>query len=70
MGAPLRVLAPWAVLLLALQLTGASHVIHRSLEDEPAPPSVPASIISPLLRTGYHFQPPRNWINGMVATLL
>nr|CAB3446800.1 unnamed protein product [Digitaria exilis] len=46
-------LAPWALLLLlALQL-----------EAEAAPPSVPSSIVSPLLRTGYHFQPPRNWIN-------
>jgi hypothetical protein len=66
------VLAPWAVVLvlvLALRLAGASHVIHRSLEAE-APPSVPASIVSPLLRTGYHFQPPMNWINGMLATCL
>ncbi|KAF8693315.1 hypothetical protein HU200_038703 [Digitaria exilis] len=67
MGTPQRVLvlAPWALLLLALQLAAASHVIHRSLEAEAAPPSVPSSIVSPLLRTGYHFQPPRNWINGM-----
>ncbi|GJN21217.1 hypothetical protein PR202_gb08678 [Eleusine coracana subsp. coracana] len=64
MGALLRVLAPWAVLLLALQLVSASHVIHRSLEDDAAPPSVPPSIVSPLLRTGYHFQPPKNWINA------
>ncbi|KAF8686639.1 hypothetical protein HU200_043466 [Digitaria exilis] len=61
MGTPQRVLllAPWALLLLlALQL-----------EAEAAPPSVPSSIVSPLLRTGYHFQPPRNWINGMLAIL-
>ncbi|OEL12800.1 Beta-fructofuranosidase, cell wall isozyme [Dichanthelium oligosanthes] len=65
MGTPGRVLAPWALLLLlALQLAGASHAIHRSLEAEAAPPSVPASIVSPLLRTGYHFQPPKNWINA------
>ncbi|CAD6244459.1 unnamed protein product [Miscanthus lutarioriparius] len=64
MGTRQRVLAPWAVLLLALRLAGASHVIHRSLEAEAAPPSVPASIVSPLLRTGYHFQPPMNWINA------
>nr|CAB3449953.1 unnamed protein product [Digitaria exilis] len=54
MGTPQRVLLlpPWALLLLlALQL-----------EAEEAPPSVPSSIVSPLLRTGYHFQPPRNWI--------
>jgi hypothetical protein len=64
MGTRQRVLAPWAVLLLALQVAGASHVIHRSLEAEAAPPSVPASIVSPLL------QPPMNWINGMLATSL
>ncbi|KAK8462304.1 hypothetical protein SEVIR_1G184800v4 [Setaria viridis] len=69
MGTPQRVLAPWAVLLLALQLAGASHVIHRSLEAEAAPPSVPASIVSPLLRTGYHFQPPMNWINDPNAPM-
>jgi hypothetical protein len=61
------------LLLTALQLAGASHVVvHRSLEAEAAaaPPSVPASIVSPLLRTGYHFQPPMNWINGTLATYL
>lgn len=62
MGTLQWVLGPWA-LLLVLQLAGASHVIHRSLEAEAAPASVPASIVSPLLRTGYHFQPPMNWIN-------
>ncbi|XP_066321729.1 beta-fructofuranosidase, cell wall isozyme-like [Miscanthus floridulus] len=69
MGTRQRVLAPWAVLLLALQLAGASHVIHRSLEAEGAPASVPASIVSPLLRTGYHFQPPMNWINDPNAPM-
>ncbi|KAJ1279392.1 hypothetical protein BS78_04G152700 [Paspalum vaginatum] len=72
MGTRHRVLAPWAVLLLALQLAGASHVIHRSLEaaaEAAAPSSVPASIVSPLLRTGYHFQPPRNWINDPNAPM-
>ncbi|TVU29841.1 hypothetical protein EJB05_21429, partial [Eragrostis curvula] len=63
MGSLHRALAPWAVLLLALQLAGASHVVHQSLEVEAAAPSVPASLVSPLLRTGYHFQPPKNWIN-------
>ncbi|KAL6883394.1 hypothetical protein ACP4OV_010808 [Aristida adscensionis] len=60
-----RLLGPWpaALLLLALQLAAASHAVRRSLEDEAATASVPASIVSPLLRTGYHFQPPRNWIN-------
>ncbi|KAF0934246.1 hypothetical protein E2562_023608 [Oryza meyeriana var. granulata] len=63
MGTQLWPLAPWALLLL-LQLAGASHVVHRSLEAEQESGSVPASIVSPLLRTGYHFQPPMNWING------
>ncbi|KAG2658852.1 hypothetical protein PVAP13_1KG316000 [Panicum virgatum] len=72
MGTPQRVLlAPWALLaVVALQLAGASHVIHWSLEAEAAPPpSVPASIVSPLLKTGYHFQPPRNWINDPNAPM-
>ncbi|KAF7062488.1 hypothetical protein CFC21_069082 [Triticum aestivum] len=62
MGTPKWVVAPLALLLL-LQLAGASHEVRRSLEAEAASPSVPASILSPLLRTGYHFQPPMNWIN-------
>nr|ABB77250.1 cell wall invertase BObetaFRUCT2 [Bambusa oldhamii] len=62
MGAQQWALGPWALLLL-VQLAGASHVVHRSLEAAAAPASVPASIVSPLLRTGYHFQPPMNWIN-------
>uniref|UniRef100_A0A453J7L7 Uncharacterized protein n=1 Tax=Aegilops tauschii subsp. strangulata TaxID=200361 RepID=A0A453J7L7_AEGTS len=65
MGAPKWVVAPLALLLL-LQLAGASHDVRRSLEAEAATPSVPASILSPLLRTGYHFQPPMNWINEHV----
>lgn len=36
----------------------ASHVEFASLQ------SVPASVVDNRLRTGYHFQPPRNWING------
>ena len=69
MGKLKWVLAPWAVLLL-LQLASASHHTRRSLETEAAAPpaSVPASIVSPLLRTGYHFQPPKNWINGKIYT--
>jgi hypothetical protein len=67
MGNPKWVLAPWAVLLL-LQLACASHHARLSLETEAASPSVPASIVSPLLRTGYHFQPPMNWINGKTST--
>jgi beta-fructofuranosidase len=39
MGPRQRVLAPWAGLLLALQLAGASHAIHQSLETVAAPPS-------------------------------
>uniref|UniRef100_A0A804KWM9 Glycosyl hydrolase family 32 N-terminal domain-containing protein n=1 Tax=Musa acuminata subsp. malaccensis TaxID=214687 RepID=A0A804KWM9_MUSAM len=35
----------------------ASHVEFASLQ------SVPASVVDNRLRTGYHFQPPRNWIN-------
>ena len=70
MGTPKWVLAPWALLLL-LQLASASHLTRRSLETESAAsPSVPASIVSPLLRTGYHFQPPMNWINGKTYTTL
>ncbi|CAL5067621.1 unnamed protein product [Urochloa decumbens] len=54
----------WAWLLL-LQLAGASHVVYENLlELEAATEAVPPSIIDPLLRTGYHFQPRKNWINA------
>ncbi|URE13744.1 Cell wall invertase [Musa troglodytarum] len=36
----------------------ASHVVYESLQ------SVPASVVDSKLRTGYHFQPPKHWING------
>ena len=57
----------WAWLLL-LQLAGASHVVYdyENLEVEAAADTVPPSIVDPLLRTGYHFQPRKNWINGNV----
>ncbi|CAL9762993.1 unnamed protein product [Musa acuminata subsp. burmannicoides] len=35
----------------------ASHVVYESLQ------SVPASVVDSKLRTGYHFQPPKHWIN-------
>ncbi|CAO2042191.1 unnamed protein product [Urochloa humidicola] len=57
--------ACWACLwvaLLLVQLAGASHVVYEKLEAEAA--TVPASIVDPGLRTGYHFQPPKNWINA------
>jgi beta-fructofuranosidase len=60
----------WACLLL-LQLAGASHVVYDNLlelEKAAAAAAVPPSIIDPLLRTGYHFQPRKNWINGNVKT--
>ena len=58
----------WACIwLLLLQLAGASHVVYENdLEVEAAAAAVPPSIVDPLLRTGYHFQPRKNWINGNV----
>jgi len=52
---------------LLVQHAGASHVVyenHLDLEEEAA--AVPPSIVDPQLRPGYHFQPPKNWINGKV----
>jgi beta-fructofuranosidase len=56
----------WLPWLLLLQLAGASHVVHDNLLEVEAAAAVPASIVDPELRTGYHFQPPKNWINGNV----
>ncbi|XP_034602196.1 beta-fructofuranosidase, insoluble isoenzyme 2 isoform X1 [Setaria viridis] len=52
----------WAWLLL-LQLAGASHVVYENLLEVEAA-AVPPSIVDPELRTGYHFHPPKNWINA------
>ncbi|KAL6598516.1 hypothetical protein ACP70R_046215 [Stipagrostis hirtigluma subsp. patula] len=61
---------PWMVLLLLqLQLATASHVVYENLEAEAATVAVPPSIIDPALRTGYHFQPPKNWINDPNAPM-
>nr|CAB3486992.1 unnamed protein product [Digitaria exilis] len=60
----------WAclsVMLLLVPLAGASHVVyeHESLvEMEAAKEAVPPSIVDPQLKTGYHFQPIKNWINA------
>ncbi|XP_062184902.1 beta-fructofuranosidase, insoluble isoenzyme 2-like [Phragmites australis] len=64
-----RVAWAWLVVLLLLQLAGASHVVYDDLEVEAATEAVPPSIIDSLLRTGYHFQPPKNWVNDPNAPL-
>lgn len=59
----------WAWLLLLLQVAGASHVVYENLlelEAAAAAADVPPYIVDPELRTGYHFQPPKNWINGNI----
>ncbi|KAL6496332.1 hypothetical protein OROGR_029590 [Orobanche gracilis] len=37
---------------------GASHQVHMHSQ------SFPAGDVKQLHRTGYHFQPTKNWING------
>ncbi|PUZ47066.1 hypothetical protein GQ55_7G132700 [Panicum hallii var. hallii] len=58
----------WAWLLLLLQVAGASHVVYENLLEleaaAAAAADVPPYIVDPELRMGYHFQPPKNWING------
>uniref|UniRef100_A0A452ZW47 Uncharacterized protein n=1 Tax=Aegilops tauschii subsp. strangulata TaxID=200361 RepID=A0A452ZW47_AEGTS len=54
---PLWVLRPWLLLLLLQLAIGSMEAVA------PSPP-VPSFVTNPLLRTGYHFQPPKNWING------
>nr|ABB77249.1 cell wall invertase BObetaFRUCT1 [Bambusa oldhamii] len=64
-----RVAWAWLVLLL-LQLAGASHVVYQNLETEAAAvETVPPSIVDSQLRTGYHFQPLKNWINDPNAPM-
>ncbi|PUZ47067.1 hypothetical protein GQ55_7G132800 [Panicum hallii var. hallii] len=58
------------VLLLLVQLAGASHVVYENLlELKAEAEAVPPSIVDPQLRAGYHFQPPKNWINDPNAPL-
>ncbi|KAG0525695.1 hypothetical protein BDA96_06G078800 [Sorghum bicolor] len=67
-GARLLAWSWLAVLLLpvVVQLAGASHVVYEEEKLAVEAAAVPPSIVHPLLRTGYHFQPPKNWINGSV----
>ncbi|KAL0347032.1 UNVERIFIED_CONTAM: Beta-fructofuranosidase, insoluble isoenzyme 1 [Sesamum calycinum] len=55
-------LLPLALLLCCLALFNngveASHKVYRHLQ------SVTAFDVKQVHRTGYHFQPPKNWING------
>lgn len=39
----------------------ASHVVYEELQ------SISPSIVSSKHRTGFHFQPQRNWLNGMMT---
>ncbi|XBI92218.1 hypothetical protein VPH35_029328 [Triticum aestivum] len=57
---------PVLVVLLLLQLAGASHVVYEThlLETEAAAADVPPSILDAELSTGYHFRPIKNWINA------
>ncbi|XP_077241303.1 beta-fructofuranosidase, cell wall isozyme-like isoform X2 [Tasmannia lanceolata] len=48
----------WFSLLGCENGVEASHVLYPHLK------SVEASIVDKRYRTGYHFQPPKNWING------
>ncbi|XP_042434353.1 beta-fructofuranosidase, insoluble isoenzyme 3-like [Zingiber officinale] len=55
--------AGWVLALLALAhwwaaAVEASHAVYESPRSAP-----PAAAIGSELRTGYHFRPPRNWIN-------
>ncbi|CAL5067622.1 unnamed protein product [Urochloa decumbens] len=60
----------WACLgvaLLLVQLAGASHVVYDDYEKLEA--EAGTAIVDPGLRTGYHFQPPKNWINDPNAPM-
>ena len=58
--------APLIVSLLycAALAVHASHVVYPELQ------SLEATEVDKELRTGYHFQPPKNWINGMYISSL
>lgn len=62
---------PVLVVLLLLQLAGASHVVYEThlLETEAAAADVPPSILDAELSTGYHFRPIKNWINDPNAPM-
>jgi beta-fructofuranosidase len=56
MGPAAAVLVLLVVALLAI--VRASHVVYPELQ------SLEATQIDETSRTGYHFQPPKHWING------
>ncbi|KAL6883744.1 hypothetical protein ACP4OV_011158 [Aristida adscensionis] len=51
------------VSLLLLLLGVPSHAVCRSLEGAAAAAAPPSIVRRPQLRTGYHFQPLKNWMN-------
>jgi beta-fructofuranosidase len=57
--APLLVVL--ALLLLGTAAVRASHVVYPELQ------SLEAENVDETSRTGYHFQPPKHWINGNYA---
>ncbi|XP_042512375.1 beta-fructofuranosidase, insoluble isoenzyme 1-like [Macadamia integrifolia] len=56
----------WVVILLwfVLRSDNGDHMcVEASHKVYPELQSIQAEIVSPLYRTAYHFQPPKNWIN-------
>jgi hypothetical protein len=53
-----------ALLMLGTAAVRASHVVYPELQ------SLEAEHVDETSRTGYHFQPPKHWINGMTLILL
>ncbi|KAF8667375.1 hypothetical protein HU200_053055 [Digitaria exilis] len=49
--------------MLVVGCCTATHIVYENLLEVEAA-AVPPSIVDPELRTGYHFQPPKNWINA------
>nr|XP_010912310.1 beta-fructofuranosidase, insoluble isoenzyme 3 isoform X2 [Elaeis guineensis] len=53
----LVVLLNWCFTERNIGVVDASHVVYPHLQNLQVP------FVNPLWRTGYHFQPPRNWMN-------
>ncbi|OAY68094.1 Beta-fructofuranosidase, insoluble isoenzyme 3 [Ananas comosus] len=64
MGASRKIAGTWVVVVAVAVLSRwvgvaeASHAVYEHLQ------SLESSNYDPKLRTGYHFQPPKHWING------
>ncbi|CAO2206363.1 unnamed protein product, partial [Urochloa humidicola] len=53
----------WVVFLLLALVSSSSPSVRAAEAPSPQPSADPGLTVDDVLRTGYHFQPPKHWIN-------